>query len=186
MRVSKQSSQYDHENIERMKLKEMKPGEPARWNSPRASGSGFTLIETVVSLPIAAIVLVSLYACFTQGFKVIGQERENLRASQIMLKQLERIRLSPYSQITNTLYNPRTLTDYFDPTDQPNGGGGTVYTVTLTPSVPASGTLPESYRTNMLLITVGISWTSSNLQHTNWMQTYVAQNGIQSYIATGQ
>ena len=169
-----------------MKLPTIKRGLSIRRNSSRASGSGFTLIEAVVSLPIAAIVLVSLYACFTQGFNVIGQERENLRATQILLKQLERIRVSPYNELTNSVYNPQSLNDYFDPTDQPNGGGGTAYTVTLNSSVPASGTLPESYRTNMLLITVGISWTSSNLQHTNWMQTYVAQNGIQSYIATGQ
>ena len=152
----------------------------------RKGFSGFTLIETVVSLPIAAIGVMSLYACFTQGFSVIGQERENLRATQIMVKQLERIRVCPFDQLTNTVYNPQTMTDYFDPTDQPSGGGGTSYSVTFTPSVPAMGTLPESYRTNMLLITVGISWNSGNLAHTNSMQTYVARNGMQSFVATGQ
>ena len=155
-------------------------------NRSRAFCGAFTLIETVVSLPIAAIALVSLYACFSEGFTVVGQSRENLRATQIMLKQLERIRVSPYNELTNTVYNPLTVTDYFDPTDQTNGGGGTVYSVTLSPTVPAVGTLPESYRTNMLLITIGISWNSGNVLHTNWMQTYSARNGIQSYLATGQ
>src|SRR5262245_44967807 len=97
----------------------------------RGSHSGFTLIETVVSMPIAAVALVSLYTCFAQGFSVIGQAREDLRATQIMLKQLERIRVSPYNQLTNTVYNPQTFTDYFDPADKPTGGGGTVYNVTL-------------------------------------------------------
>ena len=148
--------------------------------------SAFTLVEAVVALPIGAVALVSLFACFTQGFNVIGFEREDLRATQIMLKQLERIRLSPYNQLTLTNYNPQTFTDYFDPADQSTGGGGTVYSGTLTPSVPAVGTLPESYRTNMLLITVGVSWTSAKIQHSRSMQTYVAQNGIQSYVSTGQ
>lgn len=152
----------------------------------RAFSSAFTLIEAVVSMPIAGVALVSLYACFTQGFNVIGQEREDLRATQIMLKQLERIRLAPFPQLTSTNYNPQTFTDYFDPADKSTGGGGTVYSGTFTPSVPAVGTLPESYRTNMLLITVGVSWTSANVQHTRSMQTYVAQNGIQSYVSTGQ
>jgi hypothetical protein len=151
----------------------------------RAS-SAFTLIEAVVSLPIVAVVMVSLYACFTQGFNVIGWEREDLRATQIMLKQIERIRLSPYNQLTLTNYNPQTFTDYFDPADRSTGGGGTVYSGTLTPSIPAVGTLPESYRANMLLITVGVTWTSANIQHSSSMQTYVAQNGIQSFVSTGQ
>jgi hypothetical protein len=130
--------------------------------------------------------MVSLFACFTQGFSVIGTEREDLRATQIILKQIERIRLSPYNQLTLTNYNPQTFTDYFDPADRSTGGGGTAYSGTLTPSIPAVGTLPESYRSNMLMITVGVSWTSANIQHSRSMQTYVAQNGIQSFVSTGQ
>jgi hypothetical protein len=170
----------------KMKILRFKNLSTGLGSRSRAFSSAFTLIETVVSLPIVAVGLVSLYACFSEGFSVVGQSRENLRATQIMIKQVERIRLSPYTQLTNTVYNPQTVTDYFDPTDQPNGGGGTTYTITLTPTVPAVGTLPEAYRTNMLLVTLGISWPAGNPQHTNWMQAYVAQNGIQSYLATGR
>jgi hypothetical protein len=143
-------------------------------------------METLVSLPIAAAFVLSLYGLFGLGFNVVGQSREDLRATQIMLKQMERIRLSPFNQLTSTVYNPQTLTDYFDPTGQPTGGGGTVYTVAFSASVPASGTLPESYRTNMLLVTVGTTWTSGKVQHTRSMQTYVAQNGMESFISAGQ
>src|ERR1044071_6737833 len=110
-----------------MNLMILKGGAGVPGHKSRVLASAFTLIEAVVSLPIGAIALVSLYACFTQGFNVVGFEREDLRATQIMLKQLERIRLSPYAQLTNTNYNPRTFTDYFDPADQSTGGGGTVY-----------------------------------------------------------
>ena len=147
---------------------------------------GFTLIETVVSLPIAAIAFFALYSCFAWGFSIVGLERENLRASQIMVKQLERVRISDFDQLTNTVYNPSTFTDYFDPTDQPNGGGGTAYTVSFTASLPASGTLPDSYRTNMLLVTVGITWNSGHQQHTNWTQSLVALNGMETYVVTGR
>src|SRR5258708_19929028 len=118
----------DHENYQRMKLQKMKRGESACANRTRASGSGFTLIEAVVSLPIVAVALVSLYACFTQGFNVIGQERKDLRATQIMLKQLERIRLSPFAQLTSTNYNPQTFTDYSDPPAQSSCRPDTVHT----------------------------------------------------------
>ncbi len=144
------------------------------------------LLEAVVSLPLAAITLVALYACFGYGFNLIGQSREDLRATQIMLKQCERIRVCPFDQLTNPTYNPLTFTEYFDPVDRATGGGGTAYTVTFTPSVPASGLVPESYRTNMLLITVGVTWKTGDLQHRRSMQTLVARNGIQSFVATGQ
>lgn len=152
----------------------------------RRRSSASILLETIIAVPTAAIALAAVYTCFAQGFTIASQQRETLRATQIMLKQLERVRLCTFDQLTNTTYNPQTITDYFDPTDQPSGGGGTVYTVTFTPSVPASGTLPDSYRTNMMLVTVGISWTSNHLQHTNSMQTFIGKNGIDSYVATGQ
>jgi Tfp pilus assembly protein PilV len=169
-----------------MKMQSMSRNQTGGRSRARRALSGFTLMETIISLPIAGVFVLSLYGLFGLGFDVVGQSREDLRATQIMLKQLERIRVCPYNQLTNTVYNPQTLTDYFDPTDQPAGGGGAVYTVTFSASVPASGTLPESYRTNMLLITVGTTWTSGKVQHTRSMQTYVAQNGMESYIAAGQ
>jgi len=157
-----------------------------KTRKPIRSCSAFTLTETVMSLPIAGIALVALYACFTQGFTMVQQSRENLRATQIMLKQLERIRICPFDQLTNTVFNPQSLTDYFDPADLAGGNGGATYTVTFKPSMPASGVVPDSYRTNILLITVGITWNSGRLQHTNFMQTLVARNGIEGYVATGQ
>jgi len=163
-----------------MKLLSSKVGQSGCRCQRSAATRGFTLIEAVVSMPIAAVVLVSLYACFSQGFAVVGQSREELRANQIMLTQIERIRLSPFDQLSNTNYNPQSLTNYFDPVDQSAGRGGVVYTV------PDSGTLPEAYRTNMLQVTVGISWISQNVQHSRSMQTLVARYGIQSYVATGQ
>jgi prepilin-type N-terminal cleavage/methylation domain-containing protein len=156
--------------------------------TPRAdsqSADGFTLVENVVALTIVAIMLTSLYGGFASGFSTICTSRESQRATQIMLSKLEAVRLSNYTQLGNTVYHPSTFTDYFDPKSQATGGGGIVYTGTFTPSVPLMGTIPEAYRTNMMLLTVSVSWTSGKMQHTRTMQTYAARDGIEGYVSIG-
>jgi len=148
--------------------------------------AGFTLVENVVSLTIVAIMLTSLYAGFTSGFSAVRTSRESTRATQIMISKLEAIRVCSFDQLANPTYNPTSWTEFFDPTDQANGGGGAVYSCKFKASVPTAGTLPESYRTNMALLTVSVSWTSGALSHTRSMQTYSAKDGIEGYIAVGK
>jgi len=150
------------------------------------SASGFTLVENVVALSIVAIMLTSLYGGFASGFSTMCTSREAQRATQIMLTKLETVRLSNYTLLSDKGYNPTSFTDYFDPKNVANGAGGIVYTGTFTPSVPLAGTIPESYRTNMTLITVSVSWTSGKVQHTRTMQTYAARDGIESYVSLGK
>ena len=155
-------------------------------NKTDHSRAGFTLVESAVALSICAIMLTSLYGSFASGFAGIRDSRESLRATQIMLSKLEGMRLGTYGQLTNTVYYPATFTESFDPKDQTTGGGGVVYNGTFTSALPGSGSLPDSYRTNMLLVTVTLNWTSGNKQHTSSMQTYAARNGIETYVAVGQ
>jgi hypothetical protein len=133
-----------------------------------------------------AIMLTSLYGGFASGFSTVRASRESQRASQIMLTKLESIRLCSFDQLSSTTYNPASWSEYFDPTDASNGGGGIVYTGSYTASIPAPGTLPEVYRTNMSLVTVSVSWTSGTLQHSRSMQTYAARDGIQAYVSAGK
>ena len=58
-------------------------------------------------------------------------------------------------------------------------------TVTFNAVVPPFGSLPEGYRNQVLLVTVNVSWTSDNLQHKRSMQTYVARQGMNSYVSIG-
>lgn len=150
-----------------------------------AAAAGFTLVESAVALTIGAIMLTSLYGCFAAGFNMVKVSRENARATQIMLTRLEAIRLSTFDQLTNTVYYPRTFTESFDPKDAAAQAAGVVYSGTFTPSTPVVGSLPESYRTNMMLVTVTVNWTSGKLPHTRTMQTYAAKDGIQSYVVDG-
>jgi len=151
-----------------------------------ASACGFTLMESMVAIALGAIMVSALYASFASGFATVRAARENLRATQVLVKRVESVHLCAFDQITNTIYNPPTFTEYYDPQGQSDGKSGIVYNGTFTPSVPAVGSLPEAYRADMLLITFGLSWTSGRLQHTRSIQTYVARDGIEGYVSIGQ
>jgi hypothetical protein len=154
-------------------------------NQANGKASAFVLLEAVMASALAGIVFTALYAGFAWGFANVQFSRDDLRAEQILVKRVETIRLTPFAQITNPTYTPTNFTDYFDPGDQSTGGGGTVYRGTLTAGVPPVGSLPDSYRTNMLLVTVSVSWTNGNQAHSRSLQAYAAQNGMQGYLATG-
>jgi len=150
------------------------------------AASGFTLVESAVALTIGAIMLTSLYGCFASGFASVKASRENTRATQILLTRMEAIRLCTFDQLTNTVYNPQSFTESFAPKDDATRSGGTVYNGTFATSVPAAGSLPDSYRTNMMLVTVTLNWTSGQMQHTRTMQTYAARDGMAGYVSVGQ
>ena len=158
---------------------------PAR-KAKGASNAAFTLVETMVSVILSAIMLSSLYACLASGIAIERITSEDLRATQILVQRLERVRLCSFDQVTDPDYNPRTSTESYNPGGAARGTGGAVYSITFTPSVPAVGTLPESYRTNMLLVTVGATWKSGEVQRSRSMQTWVARSGIETYVVAGQ
>lgn len=148
--------------------------------------AGFTLIESAVALTIGAIMLTSLYGAFTSGFATVRTNRENLRATQIMVSRLEGIRLCTFDQLTNTVYNPATFIEYFDPKDAVTNAGGVVYNGSYSSTIPAVGSLPDAYRTNVFLVTVSVNWTSGSMQHSRSMQTYAARDGIANYVSFGR
>jgi hypothetical protein len=160
----------------------MKILQSVRKYSARHAVSGFSLTETVIAVALSAIMVGALYACCGFGFKTIEVTREDLKASQIMLSRLEAIRLCTFSQVTNPTNNPATFTEYFDSKNQK----GVVYNGTFSAALPPVGTIPEGYRTNMLLVSVGLSWTSDNIARYRNYQTYVARDGIEGYISAGR
>jgi len=91
--------------------------------------------------------------------------------------------LCAFDQLTNTVYNPSTFTESFDPKDDATHAGGVTYNGTYTSVVPAAGSLPDAYRTSVLLVTVNLNWTSGNMQHSRSMQTYAARDGIAGYVS---
>lgn len=143
---------------------------------------GFTLVETLAAIVIAATVLSTHYLGITAGFAIVTVTREDLRASQIMLKTMEAVRLSSFSQLTDPTKYPPSFTEYYCEKYKTNGQGGVLYTVTYT-AASSPSVLPPSYRGNVLKVTVGVSWVSGNVTRSRSMDTFVSRHGVQSYIS---
>lgn len=150
-------------------------------NSNQRSVAAFTLVETIVATLVAALLVPTLYACFGYCFSLVQVTRENLRATQIIVQRMEEIRLAAYKTVQSSNSFPATAVEYFNPAGQTNGNGGAAYTVNYN-WVPGPATLPPSYRSNMVLVTVSAAWTSGKIAQTRSMQTYVSRYGIQRYV----
>jgi hypothetical protein len=145
-------------------------------------------MEVMVAGLLTGLAFVSLYAGFSSGFAVVQAARENLRATQIIVKRMENIRLYRWQQILskNPVFVPRDFTTCYDPDEQATGAGGTLYSGTFTFSNPPVE-IPAAYRSNMLLMTVTLYWTNSfgktnKVVRSRQMQTYVARYGMQNYV----
>ncbi len=147
----------------------------------------YTFVEVLVAVTILGFVGATLYGAFSAGFCVIQSARENLRATQVMVQKVEAIRLFTWSQIcdTNNYLKP-LFVEAYDPLGATNNSGGAQYTGYFSASVPATGDLPEAYRTNMRTLTLTLYWTNCNggkpIVHTREGKTRVARNGMQNYI----
>jgi type II secretory pathway pseudopilin PulG len=147
----------------------------------RASASGFTLTETLVATLIAGVMLPTLFTGLANAFSTVQATRENLRATQIIVQRMETVRLASYKTLQDPGFYPTNSTEYYCPSGQ-TSGKGTAYTIQYN-WAPGPSSLPPSYRTNMLLVTVTASWNSGNVQRTRSMQSYVARYGIQRYVS---
>ena len=160
----------------------LQPRSGATHEPPLSSNSAFTLIETIVATLLAAIMLPTIFAGIAAGFSIVQVTRENLRATQVIVQRMEALRLASYKTLQDPAAYPPNFTEYYSPSGKTNGSAGTVYKVTYS-CAPGPITLPPSYRSNILFITVTAAWTSGNVQHTRSMQSYFTRYGIQRYVS---
>jgi Tfp pilus assembly protein PilV len=148
---------------------------------PPGARSGHTLAEVLVAAAFLGISVISLYTGFFSGFQVTHMSRENVRATQILLKKVETIRLCSWEQLSNF---PASFQETFDTRPLENGGRNLLYYGTVTFD-PADAVGDTSYKTNMLLVTVSLTWTNLNgrapIVHQQQMQTHIARYGSQNY-----
>ena len=159
----------------------------------RRNQAGATLIEALVSMGVFGISFVSLYGGMSMGFAIIGNARENLRATQIMVEKTETIRLVSWDQLNTAGFIPATFNATYSPAGA-GAGGGTVVTSQLTDTQAggslvyngnvtiAAGPAGYSYSGDMRRINIALTWTSGSKTHNRSMSTYVSRYGLQNYI----
>jgi type II secretory pathway pseudopilin PulG len=141
----------------------------------------YSLAEVLVAVLLVGLLTISLYAGFSSGFGTMQSARENLRATQVMVKKLEAVRLIKWSELRNVSFQER-----YDPFGAATNGEGLLYTGTLTTN--AATAIPDgtTYKPDMRLVTVRIFWTNQfgpkQITHSREMETYVARYGMQNYI----
>jgi type II secretory pathway pseudopilin PulG len=136
-----------------------------------------TLVEVMVAVSVLAIMIAGILNSFGYGFFITKLARENQRATQIILEQVETIRLYSWDQINSNGFIPnQTWTLPYDPS-APTNQQGTLYTglITITNCPWAN--------TNLRTVTINLSWTTSNkVPHNRSFTTFVGKDGIQNYI----
>ena len=139
---------------------------------------GFGMIDALIAMAIAGVMFVALYAGLAFGFNVMKFARENTRATQIMLEKMETIRLYTWTQINSNGFIP---TNAFTVPYYAVGGtnGSLVYTGQI---FIANAGLNASYSNDMKMVTVRLNWVTGNTPRSREMSTYVARNGLQSYV----
>ena len=155
-------------------------------NNPRQSRCAFTLAEVMVAVALVLVLFLSLYAGISSGFVVTQVARENLRATQIMLERMEGLRLYNWNQVVYSNMIPNTFTDYFYPLAAQGESKGIAYSGTLV-ITNVNFTNAVSYSNEMRLVTVTVTWQTSNghtnkITHKRSVQTYVGRSGIQNYV----
>ena len=138
---------------------------------------GFSLVEVTVGMGVMGTCVVALFSGFTSGFFTMQLARENQRATQIMLEKVETIRLYRWDQVTPA-FIPSSFTNYYDP-QSPSQGPAYVGALSIT---PVAGTFNSSYSNDLKMVTVTVNWKTGRLPRTRSFTTYVARNGLQTYI----
>jgi hypothetical protein len=145
--------------------------------------AAFSLVEVLFAAILVVTLFISLYVGLSTGFSITQTERENLRATQIMLERMEGIRLFNWNQLMDTAKNPPTFTKDFNPSATGSDSRGIQYFGTVEVSTNLVLIPPATYSTNMRMITVTVRWNFGlTNQHVRSMSTYVSKWGMQNYI----
>jgi Tfp pilus assembly protein PilV len=139
---------------------------------------GTSLVDVITAVAIIAILCMGMVGSLTYGFYTMDTTRANQRATQIMLETVETIRLYNWSQVNSNGFIPHTFTGSYDP-QAPAGKQGIIYYGTIATSTPTIG---ASINSNLMQMTVTLTWTNRDIPHTRTASTLIAKDGIQNYV----
>ena len=138
--------------------------------------AAFSMVEVTVGMGVVATSMAALFSGFTTGFFTMQMARENLRATQIMIEKTETLRLYSWDQINTPGFIPAAFTNKYDPN---SANQGLAYYGTLSVT---NAPISSSYSNDIKLVTVTLNWTTGSLSRNRTLTTYIARNGLQSYI----
>jgi|SRR5690242_14191077 len=152
--------------------------------------AGYTLVEVLCAIIIAAIATTALFAGFNNSFAILRTTREDLRATQILMQKTEAVRMLTWQQLTNVQTLEPTFKEYYYPAGTSSNQAGALYWGTISTTALATN-IPDTvpYKANLHLVTITVVWTnyvgSKSLAHSRQMQTLSALSGMQSYLSGG-
>jgi len=149
------------------------------------AAAGHSLPEAVIAVSLVGVMFISLYAGFTTGFGILRAARENMRATEILNEQTERIRLLNWNQVLDSAgFLRSSFVEPFNPADKSQNPGGPVFHGRIETSIPTDW--PAAYQERGRLITITLTWTNSEgstpLAHQRQLQTCVGRYGLQQYL----
>jgi len=168
--------------------------------SEKNSG-GFSLIEAIIGMAVVGIMITALYSALTTGFTTEQLDREDIRATQLLIEKMDQLRVISWEQLTDPSITPTTFEASFNPDETPvlrqriRIGAGAASTngvakgLTKYQSLVYNGTVDiadapndTTYSSDMKQVTVTVQWkTLSGMIRTRRFTTFVARYGMQNY-----
>ena len=148
-------------------------------HSRRGYRRAFTIIEVALASSIMAMGIATSITVLQRGFAMIDTARNVTTGGQIMVSQMEQIRMLDWATVSSyyTAPGPTTATLTIDSVFSGNSSVGNRFAMTRSVSSPS---------TNMLQITLTLAWTAYDgrtLSRT--MTIYYARYGIHDYVYNG-
>lgn len=159
-----------------MKIGEQ-PEVPGKVSCPKRTRQAFSLVEVMFSVVIVGILVIALYSALASAIPMVRSCQENEIVTQILSEKLDTVRLYNWNQI-NSLgrFMPSNFVVGIDPL---NPNSSNYYTGTIS---VVTAPISETYRDNLLQVSVKVDWVSGSRPQSQSMVTYVAKYGLQTYI----
>lgn len=171
--------------------------------SEKSSG-GFSLIEAIIGMGVVGIMITALYSAFTTGFRTEQLDREDIRATQLLIEKMDQLRVISWEQLTDPSITPTNFDASFNPDETPvlrgrgllNNPGlglgatnGVAKGLQKYQSLVYNGTVnitdapnDTTYSSDMKQVTVTVQWKAqSGMERTRTFTTFVARYGMQNY-----
>ena len=149
---------------------------PARTET-NSGQAAFSLTEVIVAIGIVGLLCFFMLSGISFGYTMVRLERENRRATQVMLDKMEQMRLFNWEQITTNGLPTNFTAPFYLGTNNVEMG----FTYTGTVAI-ANAPLTESYAPAMRQVTVSVTWFSGGMVHERQMSTLLSSNGLHQYV----